>query len=207
MKIIKLILGAFDTNTYVLIKDGHSVVIDPAANAVKILLSVAGMKFDRILLTHGHFDHTSAAQDLKELYAAKGTPPKIYIHEKDAPMLNDVEKSFASFMPRLFKPCQADVLVKDGDVIKFGESEITVMNTPGHSRGSVMFIIDDVIFTGDTLFKGSVGRVDGWSGDYNEQMLSLEKIKAMDGDYRIMPGHGEDSTLEFEMLTNPYLCS
>jgi len=202
MKIIKLISGAFQTNTYIVIEGREAVVIDPAGDSKKILASIAGKtaELTAILLTHGHFDHTSAAQELKE---ASGT--QIYIHEGDAPMLSDIKKSFAAFMPELFKPCQADVLLKDGDVINVGEAHLTVMSTPGHSAGSVMYILGNTIFSGDTLFAGSVGRTDGWGGDFAVQRKSLEKIKALEGDYRILPGHGEETTLAQEKRTNAYL--
>jgi len=207
MKIIRLVLGAFATNTYIIISGGQAFVIDPAAEAEKILAVIAENEacLVAVLLTHGHFDHTSAAQELR-----LSTSAKIYIHENDAPMLNDLKKSFASFIPKMFKPCKADVFLKDGDVINIGgESEesmqMQVVTVPGHSAGSIMYILDDVIFTGDTLFAGSVGRIDGWGGDGNAQAQSLEKIKAMTGNYRIFPGHGDETTLEIEKQTNPYL--
>jgi glyoxylase-like metal-dependent hydrolase (beta-lactamase superfamily II) len=132
---------------------------------------------------------------------------QIYIHENDAPMLNDIEKSSAAMMPNMWKPCQADVLLKNGDAIEAGELKFIVMSTPGHSRGSVMYAVEgeNVIFSGDTLFAGSVGRVDCWSGNHYEQMESLEKIKAIEGDFRILPGHGDETTLEHEKQTNPFL--
>ncbi|MCL1866820.1 MAG: MBL fold metallo-hydrolase [Oscillospiraceae bacterium] len=206
MKIINLVSGAFQTNTYVLINGDNAAVIDPEGSAERILDSVENRKVTDILLTHGHFDHTSAAESLKKLTAAR-----IHIHEKDAPMLTDPDKAFSSLFPRMFKPCEADSLLKDGDMIKFGDTDITVMHTPGHSGGSVMYIVHDdskmgTIFSGDTLFADSVGRVDGWSGNHYEQMESLEKIKSISGEYRILPGHGEETTLEKEKKHNPFLC-
>jgi glyoxylase-like metal-dependent hydrolase (beta-lactamase superfamily II) len=193
MNIKKTVSGAFQTNTYIISDGKNSVIIDPASQIKE------NESYEAILLTHGHFDHTSSAA-----FAAKAGG-KIHIHEDDAEMLNDIEKSFGTLFPRLFIPCNADVLLKDGDVIEFGKLKFNVMHTPGHSKGGVMYIIGDVIFTGDTLFAGSVGRIDGYGGSHREQMESLEKIKKIDGDYRILPGHGEESTLEYEKRTNSFL--
>jgi glyoxylase-like metal-dependent hydrolase (beta-lactamase superfamily II) len=208
MKIIRLVLGAFQTNTYIVIRGDMAVVIDPAADsggtsAGKIMSAIEdeGAQLSHILLTHGHFDHTSAAAELK---AATGVRigARICIHEADAPMLGDVDKSFATSFPQLFKACKADMLFKDGDEIE----GFTVMHTPGHSPGSVMFIIDDVIFSGDTLFANSVGRIDGWGGSHDAQQESLWQIRAMGTkDYRILPGHGEETTLAQEKAVNFYL--
>jgi glyoxylase-like metal-dependent hydrolase (beta-lactamase superfamily II) len=202
MEITKIVSGIFQTNTYVITKGETAAVIDPAGKAENILEKIeeSGAKLCAVLLTHGHFDHTSAAAEIKEKTGAK-----IHIHEKDNVMLGDAEKSFAIIMPGAFKPCESDVILNDGVLLQLGELEIKVMHTPGHSGGSVMFITDNVIFSGDTLFEGSVGRIDGWSGDYSAQVNSLEKIKQMQGDYRILPGHGDETTLKKEKNGNPYL--
>jgi glyoxylase-like metal-dependent hydrolase (beta-lactamase superfamily II) len=203
IEVKKLTAGVFQTNTYVVISGESAVVIDPCGNAVWILgvVTEAGAELTAILLTHGHFDHTSAAGELKKLCV----DADIHIHSHDAVMLNDEAKSYASLMPESFKPCKADVLVKNGDIITFGNTALTVMETPGHSGGSVMYIGDDVIFSGDTLFAGSVGRTDGWSGDSAVQAESLQKIKALQGDYRILPGHGGETTLRREKRENPFM--
>jgi len=198
MKIIKLTLGAFETNTYIVADESEAVVIDPASNAglIRNVLEEHRLELIGILLTHGHYDHTAAAADL-------GAP--ISVHWKDEPMLYDPDKSFANLIREHYKPCEASRLLSDGDLIEFGETKLSVMHTPGHSGGSVMFIGVGVIFSGDTLFEGSVGRTDGWSGDFAEQKESLVKIKAMYGDYRVLPGHGEETTLSREKETNPFL--
>jgi len=198
MKIIKMTLGAFETNTYIVADKGNAVVIDPAANAGKIkeVLEQNELTITKILLTHGHYDHTGACAEL-------GAP--IFVHWKDETMLYDPDKSFARLIREHYKPCESTHFLNDGDIVEIGEKELSVMHTPGHSAGSVMFIGEGVIFSGDTIFEGSVGRTDGWSGSFAEQKDSLAKINAMSGDYRILPRHGEETTLAREKKHNPYL--
>ncbi|MCL1880807.1 MAG: MBL fold metallo-hydrolase [Oscillospiraceae bacterium] len=214
MQIKTVITGVFHTNTYIL-KSGNAVaVIDPAGDVNFLLNEIGVTDFKTsnisILLTHGHFDHTSAVADLKE-----ATDAKVYIHESDSVMLNDREKSFATLIPEGWKPSKADVLLKGGETIKIGDVSLSVMSTPGHSGGSVMYIAknfgsnsEGVIFSGDTLFKETIGRVDGYGGSGEVQKQSLERIKdisTLDCDYRILPGHGHESTLKHEKSNNPYL--
>jgi len=195
MKIIKLTGGAFSTNTYVIIRDDSAVVIDPV-NTQQILTAAGDCKLSAILLTHGHFDHTTAAGELKEKTGAK-----IHIHKDDAVMLNDKDKAFAAMFPQWFNPCEADVLLNDGDTAE----GFSVKSTPGHSKGSVLFLLDNIMFSGDTLFANSVGRIDGYGGNAAQQAESLRQINKMNGDYRILPGHGEETTLEQEKQVNFYL--
>jgi len=199
MKIIKLTLGSFETNTYIVADGGEAAVIDPASNPAKIkeVLEQNGLKLVKILLTHGHYDHTAACAELDA---------PVYVHEGDAAMLSEPDKSFAAIMREHYRPCAADYFLNDGDTVKIGGAQLKVIHTPGHSAGSVMFVSESgVIFSGDTLFAGSVGRTDGWSGSFSEQMRSLMKIKAMDGDYRVLPGHGEETTLKYEKENNPFM--
>ncbi|MCL1831688.1 MAG: MBL fold metallo-hydrolase [Oscillospiraceae bacterium] len=200
----KLVLGALQVNTYIAIASDtkEAVVVDPSDSPKRIIaaLEECGATLKAILLTHGHFDHTGAAGELKMF---TGAP--IYVHSHDAVMLNDMNRSYASMLPQAFHPCEADVLVKEGDVIAFGALRLTVMETPGHSGGSVIYVCDNVIFSGDTLFAGSVGRTDGWSGDAAVQAQSLAKIKALQGDYRVLPGHGGETTLLREKRENPFM--
>ncbi|MDR0198045.1 MAG: MBL fold metallo-hydrolase [Oscillospiraceae bacterium] len=206
MKIIKLILGAFETNTYIVGADSKSAaVIDPASDADKILarLEKEELALTDILLTHGHFDHTAAVAGLK---AAPGNENvKVRVHGDDAPMLSDKEKSFASLYPEEFVPCRADCFLEDGEVIKIGELSFSVLHTPGHSGGSVMFFCGNVIFSGDTIFECSAGRTDGWSGDPAAQRQSFALIKSLRRDFVILPGHGGQTTLNRERELNPFL--
>lgn len=204
MKIITLHLGELDTSCYIVSSDkGSAAVIDPADNAPLILdkLKQNGLTLEAILLTHGHFDHTGAVAALKNK-----TDAKIYLHSADADMPYDNRKNVSYLLPGyVLQPFDPDVIISDGDKIKLDEITFTVMHTPGHTDGSVMFITDNCIFSGDTIFCGSVGRTDFYSGSIKKQRESLAKISNMSGNYEIYPGHGEATDLKTEKAYNPYL--
>ncbi len=209
MKIKRLVLSPLGTNCY-LVKTGETsgVVIDPADNGEIILAKAAEMemKIEKILLTHGHFDHTGAVNTVKN-----ATGAKVYIHNDDVCMLTDGDKALAYFCPSLpFEQKQADVIINDEDKIEQDGIVFRVMHTPGHSAGSVCFIVDvpdgiNIMFSGDTIFKDSIGRSDGYSGDYMVQQKTLDRLKALDEDYVIYSGHGESTTLKTEKMFNPFI--
>ena len=209
MDVIRLTLSPLATNCYIVKTDENSgVVIDPADSA-DIILAAAEEKdiqLKKILLTHGHFDHTGAAAAIKE----KLNIP-LYIHTDDECMLSDGEKALAYFCPeKPFNKVEADLLVKDGDVVSQDGVKFRVLHTPGHSAGSVCYIVDiadglNLMFAGDTIFKDSIGRSDGYSGDYIVQQKTLDKLKNMAEDYLIYPGHGPSTTLLEEKRFNPFI--
>ena len=207
--IITLVLSPLATNCYIVPTGaGEAVVIDPADDGEEILAraSEAGLAIKKILLTHGHFDHIGAAD-----YVRKETGSPIYVHKADECVMADSVKSFAFFCPgKPFVPCIPDNLFDDGDTISQGELTFTVMSTPGHTAGSVCFLCSDedgrdIMFAGDTIFKDSIGRSDGYSGDPRVQMESLDKLKALEKDYIIYPGHGEKTTLATEKKYNSFI--
>ena len=204
MNIIKLTVGELQGNCFIVeAPEQTAIVIDPGAEAFVIAaeLESRGLTLRKILLTHGHFDHTAAAKELKERYGAQ-----VYISAQDEELLPDREKSVAFFLPHApYYPVEPDARIKDGDVISQGSMKIKVMATPGHTAGSVCFIIDDCMFTGDTLFHGSVGRTDLYSGSVREQAESLKRLAALDKNYRLYCGHGEDTDLDTERKINPFL--
>lgn len=209
MEIFTLTLPPLGTNCY-LIKTGEKsgLVIDPAADAERILGTAAenGFSIEKILLTHGHFDHTGAVNALVEKTGAR-----VYLHAADEPLLTDANKALAYFCPELpFEEKAADVLLSDGDGIEQDGLIFRVLHTPGHTAGSVCFLLDapsgeKLMFAGDTIFKDSIGRSDGYSGDYIVQRETLERLKALPDDYRIFSGHGEETTLFTEKRYNPFL--
>ena len=204
MNVIKLTLGELAANCFIVeAPDKTAVVIDPGAEAEVIIeeLESRGLTLSKILLTHGHFDHTGAAAELKERYRAP-----VYISSADEELLDDKVKSVAYILPEIpFRPVQADVRIKEGDVITQGPMEISVIETPGHTAGSVCFIIDDCMFTGDTLFHRTIGRTDHFSGDTPTEIQSVKRLAQLDKNYRLYCGHGSDTDLDTERKTNPFI--
>ncbi len=195
MKIITLVLGPLETNCYLVSdeKSGLCAVIDPATRSAKILetAQAQGWRVGCILLTHAHFDHTGA---LKSLHAALPDVP-IYVHALDAD--NNTNMSNGNLV---YTNTYAD-----GDAVSCGGLTFRVLHTPGHTPGSVCLACGDALFTGDTLFAGSYGRTDFIGGDERAMRASLARLGRLEGDYTVLPGHGERSTLDEERRTNPYL--
>lgn len=203
MRITALSVGELSENCFIIEFGGDkAAVVDPGAEgeAIASRIDAMGVRLTDILLTHGHFDHTGAVQFLRERYGAK-----VYIGRQDECMLSDIRKSGAFLAPFIpFNPTAADVLLEEGQEIFLGDEKLTVMATPGHSSGSVCYVGDGIMFTGDTVFKGSVGRTDLYSGDASQQRSSIKRLNELEGDYRLYCGHGEESTLSREKECNPY---
>lgn len=208
MEIKLLVLPPLGTNCY-LVKTGENsgVVIDPADKGKDVVTAASefGMNIKKILLTHGHFDHTGGVNEIK-----KFTGAPVFIHKDDECMLSDGNKALAYFCPtKKFTAKEADFTFGDGDEIVQDGIVFKVMHTPGHSAGSSCFLVEtdneNYMFAGDTIFKDSIGRSDGYSGDYIVQKSTLEKLKALNKDYIILSGHGEATTLEEEKRYNPFL--
>lgn len=185
-------VGMISTNCY-LVKDkatGKGAIIDPGDSAEKIRDAARkmGMEPEVILLTHAHFDHVQAVEPLKALYPGI----KVYVHPEDANMKQ----------PRGYNSFEATDFYVEGSVVKVGETEFHVLHTPGHSKGSVTLKCDDALFTGDTMFKGDMGRTDLPGGSDAEIFASLIRLSELPGDYDVCPGHEGQSSLEYERKTN-----
>ena len=187
----KLVVGPYQANCYILgckeTKEG--LVIDPGDEVFRIVKEISrnGLKILYILITHGHIDHTGGAGELKRI-----TKAPLLIHALDAPGLN-------------FRP---DGHLYDGQKIYLGNYIISVIHTPGHSPGGVSFHSPGAIFTGDTLFAGSIGRTDFPGGDHDKLVEGvLTKIFPLGDDLRVYPGHGPATTVGRERLTNPFFRS
>lgn len=203
MKILKLSVGKMGTNCYLVLSvSKHAAIIDPGADAEKIIEVLEQNSADpaMILLTHGHFDHIGALWELSQCYAVP-----IYIHEDDAEMLTDPEKSLCSMMNGEFHPITGVNTYKDEDEIAFDELNFRVLHTPGHTKGSSVFLVGEYLFSGDTLFQGGIGRYDFYGGDFDTIKASLQRLAALPGDYIVHPGHGANTTLLQERQGNPYL--
>lgn len=193
--------GPLMVNTYVVYAQGADscVVIDPAdAAPIKKYAETYGLKIAAVLLTHCHFDHILGVPGLVQDGA------KLYIGENDAAGLNDRSVSLCFMELPEMKP---DVLLKDGDIITEAGLTIKVIATPGHTAGGVCYVLEEtsVIFSGDTLFRFSIGRTDFPGGDYATLISSIKnKLFVLEGDYAVNPGHDISTTLDEEKQRNPY---
>jgi glyoxylase-like metal-dependent hydrolase (beta-lactamase superfamily II) len=189
-------------NTYVVLTDTSAVVIDPFEFLPEIsaLLNGSGIEKKAVILTHGHFDHVKDAEKLRRLSGAE-----IYIHECDAECLLNPQFTLCSLFGQEMEPFSPDKTFGDGDVLEIGDISLEVIHTPGHTKGSSCFKMKDVLFTGDTLFEGSIGRTDFPRSDTAQMINSLKKLKSLKGDYTVLAGHGERTTLSHEKEQNVYL--
>ena len=198
MKVKLLRVGPIGTNCYILEDDQTNLaaVIDPGdePELIQEALEKEGVEVRYLLLTHGHYDHTTAVPALHRVYPQAD----IYIHQADANGAGSTLFPLAGEVDDL-------KLYDEGDVIRLGDHEIQVLHTPGHSPGSVTLKVEDVLFTGDTLFAGSCGRTDFEGGSVEKMMASLRRLGQLEGDLQVLPGHMEPSTLDRERRGNPYL--
>lgn len=196
MKISMMQVGPIGTNCYILEHDNKIAVIDPGDEAGRILgeLKKSDAQVEYILLTHGHYDHTTAVPELH-----KALPEaKIYIHQADA-------NGAGSRLFPLAGQVNDLLLYDEGDTLPLGTLTIEVLHTPGHSPGSVTLKAGDVLFTGDTLFAGDCGRTDLRGGSWEEILVSLGRLGRLEGNYHVLPGHGGTSDLDTERQVNRYL--
>lgn len=204
MKITKIAGGPLPTNCYILTDDaaGVSAVIDPGFESRELDDAVrAAGSVQAILLTHGHFDHICGVSHLHDLTGAKiHMPSDEMMFIRDA-SLNLSTMFFGAELPQF----HVDVPVNDGEKIQVGALAVTVLQTPGHTSGGCCFVVEDVIFSGDTLMKLSCGRTDFPTGNYRQMLDSLQKLRNLPGDYRVCPGHGSETTLDYERRNNSYL--
>lgn len=196
MKVKLLQVGPLGTNCYILEDEEtrEAAVIDPGGDAPAIEKALEGAELRYILLTHGHYDHTGGAAELAEAFPAA----EVYVHPKDCPGPD-----------RYLFPLETQVpgvrFYGEGDEIALGSAKVEVLHTPGHSEGSVTLRCGDLLFCGDTLFAGSCGRTDFPGGSVPKMLASLRRLGELEGDFQVLPGHMEPSTLEAERAHNPYL--
>lgn len=193
----------FPENCYAAILDDGIFIVDPGEEINELINFVTENKenIKYILLTHLHFDHIRAVAAIKRICPHA----KIVIHALDGNALNDVNYNLSSLFGFSIEKFNPDIICNDNDVINIGNTEIKVMHTPGHTRGSVCYIVNDIIFSGDTLFERSCGRTDFPGGDYLALSSSLQKLKNLSGDFIVYSGHGNPTTLNAERLHNPYI--
>ena len=204
IEVIKFVSNPMEENAYLFFQDEskRAVAVDPSYHIQAMIryLKEEGMQVEAILLTHGHFDHIAGMDTLRE---ETGAP--VYLHEGDAALPGNPEKNLSVITDRLLTLRPADVLVKGGERLAIAGMEIEVLHTPGHTQGGVCYLAEDVMFSGDTLFHLSIGRTDLPGGDQEQMRCSLKKLCGLGREYVIYPGHGQSTSLGFEVQNNPYL--
>lgn len=200
MKIHTLTLGAYQTNTYIVENGRSCAVIDPGYEPETILafLRQKNLTVDAILLTHGHFDHVGAVEAI-----VSATGCKLWMSESDWSQPTDPIHTY--FYPIANCDFTEVRFCEDREQILAGGLNFLVLATPGHTYGSVCFLCEDALFSGDTLFSGSCGRTDLPGGNRNLIRESLERLAKLEGNYTVYPGHGESTTLAQEKQYNPYM--
>ena len=205
MMLAKLVVGPLQVNCFILAdeKTKEAVVIDPGDDAQEILkiISDKGLKVKYLVSTHGHFDHVGANMALKE-----ATGAELLIHEGDAQLMASATMQSRAFGMNSASSPQADRYVKHGDVINAGEIALKVLHTPGHSQGGISLLEQGMVFTGDSLFAGSIGRTDLPGGDLTTLLRSIKtNLMTLPDDTKVFCGHGPASTIGEERRENPFL--
>ncbi|OLN32274.1 MBL fold metallo-hydrolase [Desulfosporosinus metallidurans] len=199
-------MGSMGANCYLYacMESKKAVIIDPGADGKRIYRWVLekGLKVDYILLTHGHVDHIGAVDELRELLGEVS----VGIHAGDAGMLTDGKQNLSSYFGPGLVLKKADFLLQDGQELAIGKEVLKVISTPGHSPGGVCFLCSEGLFSGDTLFAGSIGRTD-FPGGSMEQLLDgvKKKLLILPEETRVFPGHGEETSIGEEKRDNPFL--
>jgi hydroxyacylglutathione hydrolase len=200
MEIRKVVAGIYGANCYIVMdkKSKEAVVIDPGGDVDDIVKAIVAIdaKVKYILLTHGHVDHTSGVEELKDI-----TNATVCMSKKDDDLITNGEHLFGPLIDG-----GADKLLKQDDIIRVSDIDIICIDTPGHTPGGMCFLIENYVFTGDTLFCGSIGRTDFAGGDFKAIIHSIKsKLLSLPEGTIVYPGHGSCSTINSEKLNNPFL--
>ena len=200
MEVKRVVAGIYGANCYVVMDENtkKGFVIDPGGDVddIEKAINEMGVKVEYILLTHGHVDHTSGVKELKDITGAK-----VGISKNDEDMIKSGQDLFGPLLPEY-----ADLYLKHGDIINVSDIEIKCVETPGHTPGGMCFLVGDNMFTGDTLFYGSIGRTDFAGGDYDQIIKSIkENIMILGDDVTVYPGHGPATSVGNEKAKNRFL--
>lgn len=205
MEFDSVIVGALETNCYLVYctESLECAIVDPGAEAQKIFHLITKKSLNPVVLlnTHGHIDHIGANKDIKERFNIP-----LCIHALDKSMLENVQQLELSFFLGAKESPSPDKYLEDGDMVKLGKSSLQVIHTPGHSPGSVSFLGDGFILSGDTLFYGGVGRADLPGGSWDELERSIKnKILTLPDETIVLPGHGPATSVGQERNLNPFI--
>lgn len=201
MELKRIPAGVYAANCYIIMDEEtkEALIMDPGGDEEDIIEAAdnLGARIKYIVLTHGHIDHTGAVITLKKRYNVP-----VYIHAKDEELI--LKRTFMFGV--LDSSKGADGNLKDGDILTLGNMEVKCIETPGHTPGGVCFLVENNLFTGDTLFSGSIGRTDLTGGDFDTIISSIkEKLMVLDNSVVVYPGHGPSSTIGREKQSNPFL--
>lgn len=201
----QFVLGAIENNNYLLIDETskEAVLIDCTQEDgdIEKVLQEYNAKLKFILLTHGHFDHVLGVNYFKNKYNCQ-----VLLHEADKELVERMPEFAQNFGLPPAEPQKIDKYIKDGDIIKLGQNEFKVIHTPGHTQGCVCYLVNDDIFTGDTLFYECVGRTDLPGGSFKQIVSSIkEKLFVLDDNIKVYPGHGPLSTIGHEKVNNQFV--
>lgn len=214
VKYFHLYTGKLDENTYIVINGDKGFVVDPGGEEQEIIDIFKKNKatIEAILLTHAHFDHIVGVANLVRLASIdsngkqdQSLAPCVFLHKDDLDKIGSY-KNLGFSMGVKVEKFIPDVLLKGGETLNIAGLQVKVLHTPGHSKGGVCYIVNDKIFVGDTIFFMSYGRYDFYDGDFGELKNSIvNKLFRLQGNYTLLSGHGEPTTLEFERKNNPIL--
>jgi glyoxylase-like metal-dependent hydrolase (beta-lactamase superfamily II) len=205
MQIERIVTGIYAANCYI-VHGGQlneAIVVDPGGNVEDVVryLKKRKLKLKKIVLTHGHLDHIGGAEELRRI-----TEAKIVIHKKDAYMLHDATKNMSATAGGNSISFSEDDVLRDGDIIAVDGINAFVIHTPGHSAGGICLKIEDALFSGDTLFRGSIGRTDLDKGSMGAIMSSImDKLMKLSDETRVFPGHGSETSIGYERENNPFI--
>lgn len=207
MIVERLVVGRFQENCYIIgdEESGMGALIDPGDDAVRIVFAVeqTGLVISRILVTHAHVDHVRAVAPLVDEYSCP-----VLMHSEAAETLKTLPRQAIMMGVRLNKVPKVDVYIEDDGVLEIGTLRLRALYTPGHAPGHLAFYVEDegLIFSGDTLFAGSIGRTDLPGGNMDLLMQSIfERLLTLPDDTRVLSGHGPETTIAREQMTNPFL--
>lgn len=208
MKIMYMVLGPFMTNTYILYNEAtmEGLVVDPSFSPQQYIKAIEEKKIHltSIFLTHPHVDHMAGMNELRKAFPEA----RMYMDKRDRPFLRDPERNLSYMFPTPTLVDDADVWVKDGDEIETSGYTFQVIDTSGHTPGGISFYLkkEGIVFTGDSLFQGSIGRTDFPGGSMKELTGSIRKnLFALPDSTVVLSGHGEQTTIGQEKRTNPFL--
>lgn len=206
MKYVTNAVGMLLSNSYILYEESskEAIIIDAGDDAWRILESIheRRLKVKGIYVTHCHFDHVLAVNDLRESLGCE-----FYIHPSDLEILTSLREHTRMFLGiEVPDPPKADGYVNEGDFIEVGGYRVSVLHTPGHSPGSVCYHVENILFSGDTLFRASIGRTDGPGGDPRKIVESIhKKLFTLPEDTHVLPGHGPATSIGYEKEHNPFV--